>query len=37
MFFAEIPKGGRGGPFILGFITFLITSVMKFVRGGYYI
>jgi hypothetical protein len=38
MFFAEIPRGGQGfqeklpgGPPISGFITFLLTSVLKFV------
>jgi hypothetical protein len=38
VFFAEIPRGGSmlsgkiawGGPPILGFIAFLLTSVLKF-------
>jgi hypothetical protein len=46
MFFAKIPRGGGSrlpgnidweGPLILGFIAFLLTSVLKFARGGYYI
>jgi hypothetical protein len=44
--FAKIPRGGGGktfkknclrGPPISGFIAFLLTSVLKFSRGGYYI
>jgi hypothetical protein len=39
MFFAKIPRGGQGfqeklpggGPPILGFIAFLLTSVLKFI------
>ena len=34
--FAKIPRGG-GGPPISGFIAFLLTSVLKFAWGGYYI
>ncbi len=42
---AKIPRGGsrlagkiaRGGPPILCFIAFLLTSVLKFARGGSYI
>ncbi len=30
-------KVAWGGPSILGFIAFLLTSILKFVRGGYYI
>ena len=46
MFFAKIPRGGQGfqeklpgggGPPISGFIAFLLTSVLKFAWGGYYI
>ncbi len=42
--FAKIPRGvkafrkfARGGPTILGFIAFLVTSVSKFAWGGSYI
>ncbi len=44
MFFAKIPRGVKcfrknclGGPPISGFIAFLLTSVLKFAWGGYYI
>jgi hypothetical protein len=46
MFFAKIPRGGQGFqeklpgggvPPISGFIAFLLTSVLKFARWGYYI
>ncbi len=43
-FFAKIPRGVKafrknclGGPPISGFIAFLLTSVLKFAWGGYYI
>jgi hypothetical protein len=44
MFFAKIPRGVKafrikclGGPPISGFIAFLLTSVLKFASGEYYI
>jgi hypothetical protein len=45
MFFCQNPQGGSrvsgkiawGGPPISGFIAFLLTSVLKFAWGGYYI
>ncbi len=43
-FFSKNPRGVKafrkiclGGPPVLGFIAFLLTSVMKFGRRGYYI